>query len=381
MYSLQDVLFSASLAVYVAVGVIVAVVRWGHKCKPFDKHMDYYYPAWKTLVSCAFANLVLLPTVFMPTEGDAILLLRLILIIGPPYMCAMLVFSYFGQMLKITWWRKPMYALAIAFFLMAGTAIVFTFIPGDQLSTPFGRGFFAIGGILSLVYVAIFGMSLRMLGKAIHRKAEANYSNPEDFPRQYAGRVLWLSNLFVLTSWICTTIGTQLVLSLAMLVLSVLAVIFLIGVLSPHRAMEVERLEKGETVQEAEEEEAPAQAVMESAEVPETESPSAEATLSPERQEEIVKAIRHFVEDDRAYLDSHLTLASLSRSIGFNRTYVSSVMSERLGGFFTYVNRCRLAHATQLKVEQPEIAVADLAIASGFGSRQTYYNVRRQLEV
>ena len=381
MYSLQDVLLSASLAVYVAVSVIVAVVRWGHKCKPYAKHAEYYYPAWKTLVSCGFANLVLLPAVFMPTEGDAILLLRLILIIGPPYMCAMLVFSYFGEMLKISWWRKPMFALAIAFFVMAITAIVFTFIPGDQLSTPFGRRFFAVGGLLSLFYLAVFGMSIRMLGKAMHRMAEANYSNPEDFPRQYAGRVLWLSNLFVLTSWVSTTIGTPAVLSVAMLVLSVLAVTFLIGVLSSHRAMEVERLEKGETVQEAEAEEAPAPVVKESPEAPEAESPAAEATLSPERQDDIVKAIRHFVEEDRAYLDSHLTLASLSRSIGVNRTYVSSVMSERLGGFFTYVNRCRLAHAAQLKVEQPDIAVADLAIASGFGSRQSYYNVRRQLEV
>lgn len=381
MYSLQDVLLSASLAVYVAVSVIVAVVRWGHKCKPYAKHAEYYYPAWKTLVSCGFANLVLLPAVFMPTEGDAILLVRLILIIGPPYMCAMLVFSYFGEMLKISWWRKPMYALAIAFFVMAITAIVFTFIPGDQLSTPFGRRFFAVGGLLSLLYVAVFGMSIQMLGKAMHRMAEANYSNPEDFPRQYAGRVLWLSNLFVLTSWVSTTIGTPAVLSVAMLMLSVLAVTFLIGVLSSHRAMEVERLEKGETIEEAEAEEAPAPVVEEPVEAPEAESPAAEATLSPERQDDIVKAIRHFVEEDRAYLDSHLTLASLSRSIGVNRTYVSSVMSERLGGFFTYVNRCRLAHATQLKVEQPEIAVADLAIASGFGSRQSYYNVRRQLEV
>jgi hypothetical protein len=38
-----------------------------------------------------------------------------------------------------------------------------------------------------------------------------------------------------------------------------------------------------------------------------------------------------------------------------------------------------LAHAARLKVEQPDLAVADLAIASGFGSRQSYYNVRKQL--
>ena len=43
-YSFQELLFSVSLAVYVAVCVVVGVVRWGHKCAPYDKHLDYYYP-------------------------------------------------------------------------------------------------------------------------------------------------------------------------------------------------------------------------------------------------------------------------------------------------------------------------------------------------
>ena len=162
-----------------------------------------------------------------------------------------------------------------------------------------------------------------------------------------------------------------------MAVLSVLAVYLLLEVLSPHRAMDAERLDTGEIVHEPESDAFVSEAPVE--ETPAASSPAGETSLSQERQEEIVRAIRHFVEEERGYLDCHLTLASLSRSIGINRTYVSSVMSDCLGGFFTYVNRCRMAHAARLKVEQPDLAVADLAIASGFGSRQSYYNVRKQL--
>lgn len=41
----QSTLISVSLAVYVTASVYVAAVRWGHRCAPYAKHMDYYYPA------------------------------------------------------------------------------------------------------------------------------------------------------------------------------------------------------------------------------------------------------------------------------------------------------------------------------------------------
>lgn len=55
------------------------------------------------------------------------------------------------------------------------------------------------------------------------------------------------------------------------------------------------------------------------------------------------------------------------------------MLSERLGGFFVYVNRCRLAHAARLQKERPDISVSELIDASGF-SRTTYYKVRRELD-
>ena len=49
-FTSQDLLLSTSLAVYMATSLIFAAVRWGHKCEPFARHADYYYPAWKALV-------------------------------------------------------------------------------------------------------------------------------------------------------------------------------------------------------------------------------------------------------------------------------------------------------------------------------------------
>lgn len=197
-----------------------------------------------------------------------------------------------------------------------------------------------------------------MIVKALRRFSQENYSNPDDFPRHYALRVIWIPVAHVAISWTVTFIGSLPALSIGMLLLSVVNVVFIIGALSPHRAQDVKSLE------------------AESARARKL----AEGSMSKEYKDELLRTIRHYVEDEKAYLDSHLTLAALAGKCGVNRTYVSQVMGERLGGFFAYINHCRMAHFVILRVEHPNMSIEEQAIASGFGSRQSYYNVRRQLE-
>ena len=368
MYSLQDLLFSLSLTIYLTVSVIVAVVRWKHKCEPYARYADYYYPGWRAIVFCYLINLVLLPAVFFPGNSDFILLVRMMLILGSPALCALLLFSYFGKVLNVTWWRKPVYALVISFVVVILVALVIAIIPGPHLSGFYGRCYFALAGTLALFYFISFFMAIRLIARALRSRARENYSNPDDFPYRFARASLLLPILHLLVSWVSTFIGSVPALSIGLLLLAVQSVIFLVGVLSPHRNMAVEQLEARQTP------------MPEPEPVAAPPAPEPEVTiLSPARKEALVKAIRKCVEEDKAYLDCHLTLASLSRMIGVNRTYVSAVMSDCLGGFFVYVNRCRMAHAAQLKVEQPDITVGEMISASGFGSRQSYYNVRKQL--
>ena len=135
--------------------------------------------------------------------------------------------------------------------------------------------------------------------------------------------------------------------------------------LSPHRMMEVEQLENGGEVEDV--------AVA-------SEAAQEAPALSPERQAEIEKAIRRYMEDGQAYTDSHLTLADLARGIGINRTYVSTVINDRMGGFFTYVNRCRYDHLTRLRAERPDALIGELIDLSGFSSRNTYYKIKKHLD-
>lgn len=385
IYSGQELLFSVSVAVYVAISLAIAAIRWGHKCQPYARHADYYYPAWKTFVFCFASDILFVPIIFMPHDADAILYLRMLLILASPFFCAVLLFSYFGKVLNVGWWRNPVHVLYIPFGIMIVAAFVLTLIPGTQLKGTFCRWFFSISGLLALVYLACFIMSIGMIARAIRHYQEDNYSNQEDFPRQFAKNIIWLPVIHLAVSWVSTFIGTYLSLSIGMLLLSVLGVVFLIGALTPHRTLDIERLESGrlhiEPVPDIPEPVLPEPVLPEPVlPKPETEPKPADEPLSQERKDEITDTIRRCVEDEKAYLDSHLTLTSLSRICGVNRTYLSQVISERLGGFYNYVNRCRLAHVARLKEQEPDTSIEEIATASGFGSRQSYYNVRRQLE-
>lgn len=359
-YSFQELLFSVSLAVYVAVCVVVGVVRWGHKCAPYDKHLDYYYPGWRTLALSALSNLSLFPAVFLPGETDAVLQIRMTLILSSPFLCSALIFSYFGRVLKVSWWRKPIYVLSGTYSMMSFIALVCTLLPGTQMQGSFFRGYFILGVVLALVYLLGLVLALRMIIRPLSRFSEDSFSNPDDFPEQYAKSLIYIPFLHLVMSWSTTFNGNILAMSLGLFMLSVITVVILLGALSPHRAVEIERLEKELS---ADKEESPLE--MES--------------LPQERKEEILRLIRHRVEEEQAYLDSHLTLGKLSQDCGCNRTYVSSVLNENLGGFFNYVNRCRLQHAEVYKQENPKADVDELAMACGFNSRQSYYNARKRL--
>ena len=355
MFTASEHLLSVAVAVYVTVCLVVAVLRWGHKCEPYASHIDYYYPGWRTVVFSFLSIVNLIPVIFMPGDPDCVYLLRMVLMLSSPFLCAVLIFSYFGRVLKVKWWRKPIIALSFTYVIMTGSALVLAIIPGTQMKGGFLTGIFFAAGALALIYLICFIQALRMILRVIQRFSDENYSNPDDFPKQYAESILIIAILHLVMSWSTTINGAPWALSFGLLVLSVLSVIFLIGILSPHRAVEVAQLEA------------------------EVLAPKEEMALPREREEELLQRIREQVEEKEAFLDSHLSLAGLSQSCGINRTYVSTVLSGYKGGFFAYINSCRLAYAEKYRAEHPQADVDEVALNSGFNSRQSYYNAKKRL--
>ena len=197
MYTQQDLFFSTALAVYIAVGVVVAIVRWGHRCEPYSKNMDYYYPAWRTVVFCFLTNLMLLPFVYMPHDTDSDLALRIILMLGSPYFCAMFMFTYFGRMLKRKSWIMPLIFLSVPFTVMTLLALAIAIEPGQQLVGRDARILVSISGTLAFIFLYAFGSALYMIGQARRRFSETNFSNPDDFPKDFARQAVCMAGWHV----------------------------------------------------------------------------------------------------------------------------------------------------------------------------------------
>ena len=91
--------------------------------------------------------------------------------------------------------------------------------------------------------------------------------------------------------------------------------------------------------------------------------------------------IQHIVIEEQRFLDPHLSMKAVADECSFGRTYVSTVFKTQLGGFFDYINRQRLTFADEYKRRNPQATQDEIAAASGFGSRTSYLNMRKKLNL
>jgi len=96
---------------------------------------------------------------------------------------------------------------------------------------------------------------------------------------------------------------------------------------------------------------------------------------------------------EMSFLDNTLTIESLARAVGTNRTYLSqSVRIEKRLSFCEYINNFRIDYAKiYMQGDQPKrdigvvkdnvtISTEELAIISGFGSKRNFVRQFRRME-
>lgn len=184
------------------------------------------------------------------------------------------------------------------------------------------------------------------------------YSNPEDYPVNFARKMVRLLLFTVVLLWVAALSDSRAVMAVLQLLLVGASVLMLISALHPHRTGAPEQ------------------------EQPAPEEPASQVysyKISPAKAKSIAAAIRQVVEEQQAFLDPHLTLQDVATRCGYNRTYVAGIFKSEFGGFFRYVNGLRLRHADEYNAAHPSATIAEIAEASGFGSRQSYYAVKEQM--
>ncbi len=85
--------------------------------------------------------------------------------------------------------------------------------------------------------------------------------------------------------------------------------------------------------------------------------------------DELAGKLIDYFEDELPFLQSDLSLTSVSRHLGTNRTYLSSVINQKMEmNFNSFVNHYRVRYAIDYQQAHPEVSQEELAQVSGFGS-------------
>lgn len=85
--------------------------------------------------------------------------------------------------------------------------------------------------------------------------------------------------------------------------------------------------------------------------------------------------LRQMMEEDKKYLDSHITLSDLARELHTNRLYLSDYINRQGKTFYDFINEFRIAEACRIiKESNPDqrIPLTEVASQSGFNSISSF---------
>lgn len=92
--------------------------------------------------------------------------------------------------------------------------------------------------------------------------------------------------------------------------------------------------------------------------------------------EKLLRKLHDGMTKKQLYLNPEISLTSLAKQLGTNRTYLSSLINQQFGvNFNVYINNLRAEYAQQYLKENPRIKKDELCEIAGFGSISTMKRV------
>ena len=340
-YTVMQHIYSLAAVTCLVTTLVVAAVRWFHMCSPYNRKPSYYYPGRSAMTLCMLSTVIVLPYALFPGSEWTWMLARAYFFPEEIYLCTVLLFNYFGNVRQWKKWKKPTVVMAVP------AAVAMLGVP--MVSGSAAAWLLYLAGALETVFCVIALILVARWAQWARSAAEDEFSNPKDFPSQFARRMISMLALVLVAVWVTALTGSRTVMAVLNLLLSIFSVTLLIQALHPNRHREMVE-----------------------------EEPESEPVV-PARTREMVRAIRRVVEEEQAYLDPHLTLQDIADRVGSNRSYIARIFASEFGGFFNYVNSLRLDYADAYRQSHPKAKIGEIIAESGFGSRSTYYSAQAKL--
>jgi len=354
----------AAMAYLITCWVFVAV-RWFHTCQAPKEHHAYIWPDRKLMVCFYLCATVLLPYVLNPTSEAAWLLEKTYFPCTYYYYCGALLFCFFGSVKQRNRWKTTNLIAATVTLTAMLPLIIHAWLPDELLPKDILVPWPAVIVIVSIVMMGYAAMAIWQVWCWMKEACEENYSNPDDFPMEYARRV-WLAPVLLTPMlWPAYLLDSQPVMAVMNLLLAASNIVLLLTVLPVWRR-QIIFSDSIDSQQET-------AAYDELAEEPHVE-------LAEERTNRIAAEIEHYVKTQKAFLDAHLKLEHVVAHCSYSRSYVSKVFQNRFGGFSDYVNGLRLDYYRQYMQQHPNTTMEAGAQASGFTTYRAYHRAKRRYE-
>ena len=231
--------YSLACYTYILSGVICAVVRWSHMCRPFDQRSDYFYPARRQVTFFYAATALQLPYMLCPGDPGSWFFARSFGILYYP-VCFALLYHRFFQMRHL-WSKKLSIAYFCSPFLLLGALFVIVVFHQNDLLLPYKRLWECIMVCVSILLTYRLVKECRWVAKKVESYHTQNYSNESDFPFTFAKNMLYLPAVWLIVMWTLFLLDNQMVKAFIDLIIAAWHVLFLCRILHPSRPVSSKR--------------------------------------------------------------------------------------------------------------------------------------------
>lgn len=231
--------YSLACYTYILSGVICAVVRWFHMCRPFDQRSDYFYPARRQVIFFFAATALQLPYMLCPGDPGSWFFARSFGILYYP-VCFALLYHRFFQMRHL-WSKKLSIAYFCSPFLLLGALFVIVVFHQNDLLLPHKRLWECIMVCVSILLTYRLVKECRWVAKKVESYHTQNYSNESDFPFTFAKSMLYLPAVWLIVMWTLFLLDNQMFKAFIDLIMAAWHVLLLCHILHPSRPVSSKR--------------------------------------------------------------------------------------------------------------------------------------------
>ena len=350
--------FGVAVTLYLVTCWSFSAVRGFHHCGTPKERRDYIWPDRKMQVTFYLCSTMLLPCVIAPRSEASWLLIKSYFPCTYYFYCGAMMFCFFGTVQQWKVWKTTNRIAGLITALAMMPFILHAWWPGGVLNAASIQVFTVVVVVVAMLLMVYCGVAMWQVWRWMQVARDVNYSNPEDFPTEYAHRV-WLAPLALTPLiWPAFIFDSPMIMAVLLVPLSIFNIVLLLTVLPVWRRAKI--------LSSCEDEDADFEV-------------DAPAELAEERTERIAAEIEQFVNTEAAYLDPHLKLEQVVERCSFSRSYVSQVFTERFGGFSDYVNGLRINYFERYKSQHPNSTDEAAAEASGFTSFKAYVKAKERL--